>query len=84
MALVKLYGAQQNFISKEKKILVSSCNSQGIIHKEFLPPSQTVNKEYYVEVLSCLVERIHEVRPSFREEDAAPSCTTAQDLTLQY
>jgi hypothetical protein len=34
-------------------------DSQGIIHKEFVPPGLMVNKEYYVEVLSCLVQRIY-------------------------
>jgi hypothetical protein len=32
-------------------ILVTFFGSQGIIHKEFVPPGQTVNKEYYVEAL---------------------------------
>jgi hypothetical protein len=34
-------------------------NSQGLIHKEFVPPGQMVNKVYYVELLSHFVERIH-------------------------
>jgi hypothetical protein len=42
-------------------------NSQGIIHKEFVPPGQMVNKEYYVEVLSRLFHRIRRVRPQFQE-----------------
>jgi hypothetical protein len=48
-------------------MLVTFCDSQGIIHKEFVPPGQTVNKEYYVEFLSRLVQRICRVRPRFQE-----------------
>jgi hypothetical protein len=39
----------------------------GIIHKEFVPPGHVVNKGYYVEVFSRLVQRIHRVRPQFQE-----------------
>jgi hypothetical protein len=46
--------------------MVIFVNSQGIIHKEFVPPGQIVNKEYYVEVLSCLFQRIRQVRPRFQ------------------
>jgi hypothetical protein len=52
--------------TKNKVILVTFCNNQGIIHKEFVPPGQTLNMEY-VEVLSRLVQRIHHVRPQFQE-----------------
>jgi hypothetical protein len=48
-------------------MLVTFFDSQGIIHKEFVPPGLTVNKEYYVEVLFCLVQRMHRVRPQFQE-----------------
>jgi hypothetical protein len=37
-----------------------------------------------VEVLFCLVETIHQVKPSFGKEDTASSCMTTPDLTLQY
>jgi hypothetical protein len=36
-------------------MLVTFFESQGIIHVEFLPPSQTVNEEYYMELLSRLI-----------------------------
>jgi Tfp pilus assembly ATPase PilU len=44
---------------KNKVAMVIFFNRQGIIHKEFVPPYQMVNKEYYVEVMSCLFHRIH-------------------------
>jgi hypothetical protein len=40
---------------------------QGIIHKEFVPTGQMVNKEYYMKVLSHLVQRILQVLLQFQE-----------------
>jgi hypothetical protein len=53
--------------SKNKVMFVTFFVCQGIIHKECVPPGQTVNKEYYVEVLFRLVQRIRRVRPHFQE-----------------
>jgi hypothetical protein len=39
-------------------MLVTFFDGQGIIHREFDPSGQMVTKEYYMEVLSCLIERI--------------------------
>jgi hypothetical protein len=36
---------------------------QGIVHKEFLPPGQTVNGRFYCEVLKRLREGIRRKRP---------------------
>jgi len=38
-------------------------DSDGIIHKEFVPAGQTVNPAFYEEVLKRLLQRIHRVRP---------------------
>jgi hypothetical protein len=60
----------QNFLlqkSKNKVMLVTFLDSQGVIHKELVPPGQMVNKECYMEILSRLVQRIHLVRPQFEE-----------------
>jgi hypothetical protein len=46
--------------------LVTFIDSQGIIHKKFVPPGQTVSMQYYVEVLSRVVQRIRQVRPQFQ------------------
>jgi hypothetical protein len=43
-------------------VLVTFFDIQGIIHREFVPPGQTMNKEYCVEILSRLVQRILPVR----------------------
>src|SRR5215469_5097595 len=38
-------------------------DSQGIVHKEFVPPGQTVNQTFYREVLERLRKRVARVRP---------------------
>jgi hypothetical protein len=47
--------------------MIAFFGSQGIIPKEFVPRGNDVNKEYYVEVLSRLVQGIRRVRPQFQE-----------------
>ena len=56
-------------------------DSQGVVHKEFMPQGQTVNKQYYREVLERLRKRIHRVWPEIADtwmlhQDNAP-CHTA-------
>lgn len=53
--------------SKIKTMLICFYDSEGIVHKEFVPTGQTVNKEYYLEVLKRLLARITRVRPQYRE-----------------
>ena len=38
-------------------------SSQGIVHKEFVPPGQTVNQTFCREVLERLRKRVARVRP---------------------
>ena len=38
-------------------------DSQGIVHKELVPPGQTVNQTFYREVLERLRKRMARVRP---------------------
>ena len=38
-------------------------DSQGIVHKESVPPGQTVNQTFYREVLERLRKRVSRVRP---------------------
>ena len=49
--------------SKVKTMLISFFDSHGIIHKEFVPPGQTVNAAFYEQVLKRLLQRIRRVRP---------------------
>ena len=39
-------------------MLICFFNSQGIVHKEFVPQGQTVNKQYYREILEWLRKRV--------------------------
>jgi histone-lysine N-methyltransferase SETMAR len=56
---------------------------QGIVHKEFVPPGQTVNGKFYCEVLKRLKEGIRRKRPDkwknnnwFIHRDNAPAHTS--------
>jgi len=44
-------------------VLIAFFDSDGIIHKEFIPVGQTVNSAFYEEVLKRLLQRIHCVSP---------------------
>jgi hypothetical protein len=48
--------------SKVKKLLIAFFDSDGIIHKEFVPEGQTVNSEFYEQVIR-LLQCIPLVRP---------------------
>jgi len=38
-------------------------DTKGIVHKEFVPPNQTVNSAYYCDVLRRLPENVRRRRP---------------------
>ena len=48
--------------SRVKTMLIVFFNSHGILHKEFLPPGQTVNHAFYKDVLEQLRKRVQRVR----------------------
>ena len=48
--------------SKIKLMLICFFDSQGIVHKEFVPPGQTVSQTFYREVLERLRKRMARVR----------------------
>ena len=63
--------------------LVTICffDRKGIVHKEFVPPGQTVNQVFYKSVLENLRKRVIRVRPEIADKwmlhhDNAP-CHTA-------
>lgn len=67
--------------SKIKSMLICFFDSQGIVHKEFVPQGQTVNQHFYREVLERLRKRVIRVRPNIKNtwvlhHDNAP-CHTA-------
>jgi histone-lysine N-methyltransferase SETMAR len=49
--------------SKVKTMLISFFDNRGIVHKEFVPPGQTVNAVFYRDVLERLRKRVLRVRP---------------------
>jgi len=44
-------------------MLICFFDQKGIVHKEFVPPSQTVNAAFYVEVLKRRRENVRRKRP---------------------
>ena len=48
-------------------MLICFFDSQGIVHKEFVPPGQTVNKQYYREFLERLRKRVLRVWPEIAD-----------------
>ena len=45
-------------------MLIIFFNSQGVMHKEFVPEGKTVNAEFYKGVMDRLLKRIQRVRPA--------------------
>ena len=68
--------------SKIKVMLTVLFDYRGVVHYEFLPPSKTVNNQYYLSVMRRLREAIRLKRPDlwkdnswFLHHDNAPSHT---------
>lgn len=51
------------FKSNIKSMLICFFDKDGIVHKEFVPPGQTVSKEFYRDVLRRLREDMRRKRP---------------------
>lgn len=71
--------------SKIKTMMICFFDSKGVVHKEFVPPGQTVNHQFYIEVLQRLRKRIFRVRPEIADtwilhHDNAP-CHRAFSVT---
>ncbi|KAL4126684.1 hypothetical protein QTP88_010893 [Uroleucon formosanum] len=49
--------------SKVKTMMICFFDSNKLVHKEFLPPGQTVNQQFYIELLERSRKRIIRVRP---------------------
>ena len=49
--------------SNIKSMLIIFLDIRGIVHKEFVPPGQTVNGKFYCEVLRQLRENVKQKRP---------------------
>ena len=53
----------RRFQSQKKVMLTVFMDYRGVVHHEFLPGGQTVNKEYYLGVMRRLREEIRQKRP---------------------
>ena len=51
--------------SHVKSMLIIFFDCEGVVHYEFAPTGQTINKEYYVEVLKRLLDAVRIKRPHF-------------------
>ncbi len=49
--------------SKVKTKIIVFFDSKGIVHKEFVPPGQTINQQFYLKVLDRLWKWVVRVRP---------------------
>jgi len=49
--------------SNVKMMLIVFFDDRGIVHREFIPPGQTVNREFYLEVLRRSRENVRRKRP---------------------
>ena len=53
-------------------MLICFFDQKGIVHKEFVPPGQTVNAALYVEVLRRLQENVRRKRPDQWQNNTWP------------
>lgn len=60
----------RRFQSKKKAMLTVFMDYNGVVHQEFLPEGQTVNKEYYLGVMRRLREAIRRKRPELWAENS--------------
>ena len=68
--------------SKIKTTLICFFDSQGFVHKEFVPQGQTTSKQYYHEILERLRKRVHRFRPEIAELGCY--ITTMLPVTLSF
>jgi len=66
--------------SRVKTMIIDFFDSRGIVHKEFVPPGQTVNHAFYKDVLKRLRKRVQRVRTDIADDwvlhhDNAPAHT---------
>jgi len=54
--------------SNIKTMAIVFFDIRGVVHHEYVPQGQTVNKEYYVEVLKRLRDRVRRARPEMFKE----------------
>ena len=70
MAHEKFYSSEESTHEqiRVKIMIIVSFNSRGIVHKEFVPPVQTVSHAFYKDVLERLRKRVQRVRRDIAED----------------
>jgi len=58
-----IFGRQRKFRSKSKVTFIVFVDIQGTVMAEWVPSAQTVNQQYYIEVLTKFRERVRRKRP---------------------
>jgi len=54
--------------SRVKTMIIVFFNSHGIVHKEFVPPGQTVNHAFYIDVLERLRKWVQRVQTDIADD----------------
>lgn len=54
--------------SRVKSMLITFFDAKGVIFREFVPAGQTVNGQYYADVIRRLKDRVHRVRPEKKDD----------------
>jgi len=62
-------------------MLLTFFDIRGIVHYEFVPTGQTVNQDYYLEVLKWLREKVRRKRPELLPTSHGSCITTMHLLT---
>jgi hypothetical protein len=60
---------QSVFTRQSEVMLMVFFDSEGVVHYEVLPQGQTVNKEYYLEVMQRLREAVRKKKPDAWREN---------------
>ena len=63
----------RRFQSKKKAMVTVFMDYNGVVHHEFLPKGQTINKQFYLGVMRRLRQTIRQKRPDLWESRNARS-----------
>ena len=70
--------------SSVKTIIISFFDVDGILHRQFVPPRQTVNQQFYLNVLKQLYETGYNENVQKSGRVGISSCTMTMPLSLQH
>jgi hypothetical protein len=64
-------------------MLITLLDSEGVVHKAFIPEGKIVNAEFYKEVMNRLLKRIQRFRPAAFCSRIFSCCTIMRPPTKQ-